>query len=303
MNNKNIDLQVVQKNEFVQKYQKQLIKLTFNDLLVLKTIVSKVNSKDTLFKDNYTVSYAELDKSGFVSNKNRRSALVDSLEKLSAVYFNVKSGEDLVRCGLLKNRFVYQPYSKEFKIEMYPEMSNFLLNIKKQFIKYPLAVLVNLQNKYDLLLFEYFTSISKLGVQKISIESLRELLGVGKKYPRASLLKKELLDKSIERINAHTDIEVSFEPYKEKNKIVGFTFYIKSSENWSTREYLDSILNITLDINDEEHQIIGFEEIQNEFKILYKIKIQNNLGLKGFIQNEFTLTELKEYISINEVVK
>ncbi len=301
--NKNTDLQVVQKNEFVQKYQKHLVKLTFNDLLVLKTIISKVNSKDTLFKESYTVTHAELDRSGFVTDRNRRSALLDSLENLSSIYFNVRSGEDLIRCGLLKNRFVYQPYTKEFKIEMYPEMADFLLNIKQQFIKYPLAVLANLQNKYDLLLFEYFTSIAKLGTQRISVESLRVLLGVGEKYPRASLLKKELLDRSIERINMHTDIEVTFEPYKEKNRIIGFTFHIKSSANFSTKEYLASIVGKNILLNGVDHEIIQIEEIQNEYKTLYRVKVQNDLGLNGFVQNDFTLPELKEYIISNEVIQ
>ncbi len=304
MNSKkqNIELQVVQKNEFVQKYQKNLTKLSFNDLLVLKTIVSKVNAKDTLFKESYTITHAELDKSGFITNRNRRSALLDSLESLSSVYFNVKAGDDLIRCGLLKNRFVYQPYSKEFKIEMYPEMSDFLLNIKQQFIKYPLAVLANLQNKYDLLLFEYFFSIAKLGTQKISVKSLRVLLGIGEKYPRASLLKKELLDRSIARINKYTDIEVTFDPYREKNKIVGFIFHIKSSANYSTKEYIASVIGSTLNINGNEVFINNIKEIQDEHKTLYKIQIENDLGLKGFIKNDFTLLELKEYIIINEVI-
>ncbi len=299
----NTELQVVQKNEFVQRYQKQLTKLTFNDLLVLKTIVSKVNSKDTLFKESYTITHEELSKSGFITERNRRSALIDSLESLSNIYFNVKSGGDLIRCGLIKNRFVYQPYSKEFKIEMYSEMADFLLNIKEQFIKYPLSILANLQNKYDLLLFEYFTSIAKLGTQRISVELLRKLLGTGEKYSRASLLKKELLDKSIGRINAHTDIEVTFEPYKEKNKIIGFIFHIKSSANWSIKEYLAATIDRIIIIDGNEVTIIEIEEVQNQFHSLYKIKVQNNLGLKGFVQNEFTLAELKEYITINEVVR
>ncbi len=302
----NIELQVVQRNEFVQKYQKHLVNLSFNDLLVLKTIVSKVNSKDTLFKESYTITHAELDRSGFVTDRRRRSDLRSCLKSLANTYFDMKiltNGKINGECGLIQNTWGYDSRSKEFKVCMHSEMSNFLLNIKQQFIKYPLPVLANLKNKYDILLFEYFTSISKLGTQRISVESLRKLLGVGEKYPRASLLKKELLDRSIDRINEHTDIEVTFEPYKDKNKIIGFTFHIKSSQNWSTKEYLLSIVGKTILLNGVDHEIIQTKEIQNEFSILYKIKVQNNLGLKGFVQNEFTLLELKEYIVANEVVK
>ena len=298
-NTENTELQVVQKNTFIQRYQKQLVKLSFNDMLVLKTIVSKVNAKDTLFKECYTVTHAELDRSGFRKDKNRRSSLLDSLEKLSSVYFNVKAGEDLIRCGLLKNRFVYAPYSKEFKIEMYPEMSNFLLDIKEQFTKYPLAVLANLTNKYDLLLFEYFLSISKLGQQKISLEKLKELLGVEDKYKRTPLFKRELLDKSISRINEHTNINVKYTEIMKKNKVTGFIFHIKSVETFSVKKYLKSIIGRTLDIKGDHLAIIEIKEVQDDFNTLYKISVENALGLKGFIQNDFTIDELKAYITIN----
>ena len=263
-NDKKIELQVVQKNVFIQKYQKEITKLTFNDLLVLKTILSKVNARDTLFKESYTITYAELDKCGFISSHNRRAALSSSLKALARTYFYVDGGS--TECGLIENRFVYDKYSKEFKVGIYSEMADFLLNIKEQFTKYPLAVLANLTNKYDLLLFEYFSSISKLGSQKIGIDSLRIILGVGNKYPRASLLKTELLDKSIERINDHTDIEVTFEPYKDKNKIIGFTFHIRSSANYSTKEYLASIAGTQLNIDGSKFTLTKVSEIQNGYK-------------------------------------
>jgi len=293
------DLHVVQKNRFIQKYQKQLRTLTFSDLLFFKTVVSKINAKDTLFRESYVVTYDELDKAGFVV-RERYQEINKCLKALSSLILVIENKEEIVHCGIIQNKWSYPKRSKEVKIQVYPEMAEFLIGIKNQFTKYPLSILSNLTNKYDLILFEYFSSIKSLGSQKMKLETLKDLLDVKDKYTRTPLFKKELLDKSISRINEFTDIVVEYTSIKEGNKTTGFHFYIKSNATFSLKEYIKSIKTVTISIDNNNVQIQDIQEIQNENGTLYKIQIKNSLGMVGSIKNDFTLDELKEYIQTNQ---
>lgn len=296
---KDKELQVVQKNKFIQKYQKQMKSLTFNDLLLFKTIVSKINAKDTLFKESYVVTYAELDKAGYTTRERYKEVNI-SLDNLSSKMLSFESEKKIIRCGIIKNHYVYEKRSKEVKIGIYPEMADFLLGIKEQFTKYPLSILNNLINTYDILLFEYFSSIKKLGQQKISLEKLRELLNVKEKYKQTLELKKELLDKTIKRINEYTDIAVHYKDIKEKNKVTGFIFYVKSNKQFLVKDYIKEIKGTELNINGDIVKIKDIVEQEKEHNTLYRIEVQNAMGLSGFIQNDFTIQELKDYITTNQ---
>ncbi len=293
------ELQVVQKNEFIQKYQKQLRTLTFNDLLLFKTIVSKINSRDSLFKESYIVTYKDLNKAGF-TDRNRYKQLNDCLKNLSNTMMVMEDEKGTRYTGIIKNDWYYPKRSEEVKIEIYSHMVDFLLDIKQQFTKYPLKILSVLQNKYDIILFEYFSSIKSMGSQKIGLDKLRDLLGLDdKKYHRTSILKSELLNKTLKRINDNTDIVVRYTDIKCKNKVVGFLFYIESSEIFSVSNYIKEILNTELIIDGNKICISDIREIQKDFNTLYLLYVENSLGLKGKIQNEFSFIELQKYISIN----
>ena len=292
----NKELQVVQKNVFIQKYQKRLTGLNFNDLLMFKTIVSKINSKDTLFKESYVITYNDLDKAGFVSSGRRYKEAVKSLDKLSNIRFEIDTPDELIRLGLLKNKYTFPKQSKEIKVEIYPELAEFFLGIKETFTKYPLKVLQSLTNKYDLLLFEYFQSIQKIGSQKMSIDKLKELLGLKNKYQHMGTFLKDVLDPSIKRINENTDIEITYQKIKTKNKITGLHFFVKGTNKFSVKEYIQSVIDKKIEVNGNIFSISDIERVQNDFNELYKIKVQAQ-GLSGYVDNQFTIDELKDYIT------
>lgn len=237
MNMKNDKLTVIQKNKWIQEYQKQLKSLNFYDLLLFKTIVSKIQSKDSLFKESYTISYRELDIAGY-PEKYRYRELNKSLENLSSKIIAIKTTKGIRHSGIIKNDWFYPKRAKEVKIQIYEHMADHLLNIKEQFTRYPLNILNKLLNKYDIILFEYFSSIKNFGTQRIKLTTLRELLGLKQEYKRAAVLKQELLNKSLKRINDNTNIHVSYSDIKEGKKITGFIFTIESTKSIMQRETL-----------------------------------------------------------------
>lgn len=75
-----------------------------------------------------------------------------------------------------------------------------------------LSVVNSLQGKYSLPLYELLTDYKKVRKLFVSLESLREILGVDNGlYPKISNFKIKVLEPAIEEINSLTDLEVDFE--------------------------------------------------------------------------------------------
>ena len=292
MKNTQNALKVVQKNVFIQQYQRRLRTLTFNDLLLFKTIVSKINAKDTLFRESYTITYSELDKAGFCT-KDRYRTLNQCLDNLSSVVLEVQNTKkQIVRCGVIKNHYTFLKRSQEIKIGIYPEMADFLLNIKQKFTMYPLQILASLNNKYEILLYEYFKSISSMRHQKLSIETLREILHLNEEYKQIVHLKK-LLHRTISKINEVTDISVQYKDIKSKRSITGFAFVVMPRDTFNPKDYINKkylLNNTVIEIVDIVYKDDG-----------YKIKVQNG-AMVGHIQNQsqdrdtFSKDELRDFL-------
>ena len=75
-----------------------------------------------------------------------------------------------------------------------------------------LSVVNSLQGKYSLPLYELLTDYKKVRKLFVSLESLREILGVEKGlYPKISNFKIKVLEPAIEEINNVTDLEVDYD--------------------------------------------------------------------------------------------
>lgn len=291
---KSTNKKVVQKNELIQKGHNDL---SYNDLLLLKTIISKINSKSSLFLDNYTITTKDLEVTGFTQDKSlHRRILVKSLEKLASTYVIIENENETIQVGLISNKFTYPKYKSEIKIQIHEDLAPYLLQIKERFTKYPLEVLSLFKTKYQINFYEYCKSIESLRQQKISIDKLKEIMGIDKeKYKRPSLFKKDVLNKTIKAIN-QSDITVEYKDIKDKHRITGFLFTINGQEKFSLKSYIESKIGQQLNVNGEKIKITEIIEKQNNFRTLYRLKVESSLGLKGEIPNDFEIDELKSFI-------
>ena len=130
-----------------------------------------------------------------------------------------------------------------------------IIDLKKLFTSYEIEQTRNL-NRYGLRLYELLIRWRATGKAKISLNDLRNALGVlDDEYQTMSNFKNRVLDVAVSEINANTDITTSYEQHKQGRKIIGFTFTIKQK---STAQQTKQTANIDLNnLTDQEHDIIA----------------------------------------------
>ena len=71
-------------------------------------------------------------------------------------------------------------------------MSEYLINLKKNFFMYDLIDIVNFKYKHTLKLYEYIKSNS-LNVIKLKVDTIKDILDLQNKYMRYTNFKKKML--------------------------------------------------------------------------------------------------------------
>ena len=130
-----------------------------------------------------------------------------------------------------------------------------IIDLKKLFTSYEIEQTRNL-NRYGLRLYELLIRWRATGKAKISLNDLRNALGVlDDEYQTMSNFKNRVLDVAVSEINENTDITTSYEQHKQGRKIIGFTFTIKQK---STAQQTKQTANINLNnLTDQERDIIA----------------------------------------------
>lgn len=114
-------------------------------------------------------------------------------------------------------------------IQLDSSLLPYLVELKRDFTKYELINVLLLRGKYSIRLYEIFKSYLWNREWNVSIEELRALINCDK-YPRYAEFNRNILKKSIEEINKHTDINVEYEPIRYGRFIEEIEFYITEKQ-------------------------------------------------------------------------
>ncbi|WP_338239713.1 replication initiation protein [Persicobacter diffluens] len=107
----------------------------------------------------------------------------------------------------------------QFELKFDSEMKEFLLNLKSNFTKYFLHNVSNFRKSYSIRIYELCKQYHpKILERKFTIAEFKFLLGIESKYPYVSALKKNILDPSLEEINNHSDLFISYELLPENRR-------------------------------------------------------------------------------------
>lgn len=103
-----------------------------------------------------------------------------------------------------------------------------ITRLEARYTEYELKQVVGLQSEYAIRLYELIIQWRSVGkTNPISLEELREKLGLTDEYKRIEAFKRRVLDLAVKQINEHTDITVEYEQHKNGRVITGFTFRFK----------------------------------------------------------------------------
>lgn len=284
---------VVQLNKFIKG---DVSAFSVNDLKIFKLIISKVDSKESLFRDFYEITTDEI-KALNINEKHLYSETRKTLKRLANIYITFDEGESIREVGLIRNDFKFEKYTKKVLINFNKDMDEYLINLKKNFFMYDLIDIVNFKFKHTIKFYEYIKSQS-LNVIKLKIETIKGILDLKNKYSRYTNFRTDVLEVILEEINESSNtLYISYTEERVGAKVEYIIFHVKRIKS-------DLILEDNTNRNKYSY-LIGKEcEYLDKFYILDNVDIDKNIIiLKEALTNNFTNIVKDNEIGVEETLK
>ena len=103
----------------------------------------------------------------------------------------------------------------------------FISNLSREFTKYALSDIAGISSAYAIRIYELLVQYRQIGKREISVENLRTMLELGKKYPLFADFKKRVIDTAVDQINEYSPLKVEYEQKKTGRKVTHIRFSFK----------------------------------------------------------------------------
>lgn len=168
------------------------------------------------------------------------------------------------------------------------EIMPYLSQVKEKFVLYNLKEIANFGSLYTTRLYELIQEFKDTGWILKSVEQLREIFAVGKKFPLYADLKRKTFGHAVEEINSQYELKLRFEEIKEGRKVVAIRFefiptFTSKGYNPATKE----MVNVTVKprrINQEQPELPNLEPTlvakrakEKEYRARHKAKKMSKL--------------------------
>ena len=140
------------------------------------------------------------------------------------------------KTGIVRSRWVSRIFYVDdlalLEITFAPDVVPLVTRLEEHFTSYQAKQVAHLTSKYATRLYELLIAWREVGkVPQIEISEFRNRLGLlDDEYTAMHNFKKRVLEPSIQQINEHTDINVTYEQHKKGRLISGFSFKIKQKQ-------------------------------------------------------------------------
>lgn len=131
-------------------------------------------------------------------------------------------------------------YGETINITLSKSLKPYLIELQQNFSKYELINILVLRGKYTVRLYELFKSYSWNGVWRVELKELREIINCDK-YKPFKEFNRNVLKYSIEEINKHTDLTVSYKTIRAGKVVSEIEFLINEKEGFQTS--MEMIIN------------------------------------------------------------
>mgnify|MGYP001591970005 FL=1 len=137
------------------------------------------------------------------------------------------------KIGVVRSRWVSRIFYVDdlalLEITFAPDVVPLVTRLEEHFTSYQAKQVAHLTSKYAVRLYELLIAWREAGkVPPIEISEFRNRLGLlDDEYTAMHNFKKRVLEPSIQQINEHTDITVTYEQHKKGRLISGFSFRLK----------------------------------------------------------------------------
>lgn len=226
---KRVSIKVVSANDFITA--KELSALPLNSRKLLYLAISQCKKSDKEFYE-YAISakdFAEMmgiDESNIYRDGRKITGRLMGLSLDCDLY-----GQGYEQYGLF-SKCTYKKKDGIIRFKLNPDMTNFFLNLKKDFSQPLLEDFVHMNSPYSMAIWHLMQremhskkpSITQTIGFDLTLEELRSVTGTESKLKQIGQFKERVLDKAIREIRDNCGVVVTYTNIKDSRTIVGFHF-------------------------------------------------------------------------------
>lgn len=202
-------------------------RLTAAEHRVIFCAISKIKPMQKISdKVLYAVSTNDLANCG-INIKHCSDILNSASEQLfsRSVTITASDGHEIKTRWIQSLRSQQETDSNYIELRFSRDIAPYLNNLTKNFTQFSLREAVSLSSAHAGRIFELLMQYQSIGTRTISLDDLREMLGLENKYPAFSDFRKRCLDTSVEEINNKTKLQVRYESIRTGRSISHIKFF------------------------------------------------------------------------------
>jgi plasmid replication initiation protein len=224
--------QIVKSNQVIEaSYQ-----LSAVEQRIVLAAISRIPKSQPITDDElYPVSVNELQLLG-VHEKTAYRDLKEGINRLYERSINLSIDDKSIKMRWVQE-IQFLDSQSIIGIRFSKPILPFISNLSREFTKYALSDIAGINSGYGIRIYELLVQYRQIGKREISVESLRSMLELGKKYPLFADFKKRVIDTAVDQINECSPLSVSYEQKKLVVKSPIFFFHLKKNQK--------ALINIT----------------------------------------------------------
>ena len=226
---------VLNKNHVVKSNQviEASYQLSAVEQRIVLAAISRIPKNQPITDDElYPVSVDELKQLG-VHEKTAYRDLKEGINRLYERSINLSIDDKSIKMRWVQE-IQFLDSQSVIGIRFSKPILPFISNLSREFTKYALSDIAGINSGYGIRIYELLVQYRQIGKREISVESLRTMLELGKKYPLFADFKKRVIDTAIDQINEYSPLKVTYEQKKTGRKVTHIKFTIKQKQKPKT---------------------------------------------------------------------
>ncbi len=217
------DLKVFQANSFVESRQTY----TVQEKRLLSTLIAHIKPSDEEFI-TYNISIEDLATVSKTSKHNFYNIADDITDSLMSKIIKINIDD---KKGFKKFHVISRAEYQEgiLSLQIHSDMNDIFLKLQesKQFTAYCLVDFISLTSTHAQRIYELLKQYehSKQKERTLTIDDLKIMLGIDKKYARYIDFKRKVLDIALKQIEEHTTLRYKWKGEKTGRKITSIHFF------------------------------------------------------------------------------
>lgn len=231
---------VLNKNHVVKSNQviEASYQLSAVEQRIVLAAISRIPKNQPITDDElYPVSVDELKQLG-VHEKTAYRDLKEGINRLYERSINLSIDDKSIKMRWVQE-IQFLDSQSVLGIRFSKPILPFISNLSREFTKYALSDIAGINSGYGIRIYELLVQYRQIGKREISVESLRTMLELGKKYPLFADFKKRVIDTAIDQINEYSPLKVTYEQKKTGRKVTHIIFSFKEKSKSITHTSKD----------------------------------------------------------------